>query len=58
MTSSLYEPNTELLSKFTHLANLVEVVATEEVQTTRLDDLRETIPDIDLLKIDVQRASL
>lgn len=58
MTSSLYEPNTELLSKFTHLANLVQVVATEEIQTTRLDDLREMIPDIDLLKIDVQGASL
>ncbi len=58
MTSSLYEPNMELLSKFNHLANLVQTVAIEDVQTTRLDDLKEMIPDVDLFKIDVQGASL
>lgn len=58
MTSSLYEPNMELLSKFTNLANLVQTVAVEEVETKRLDDLRDSISDIDFLKIDVQGASL
>jgi FkbM family methyltransferase len=57
MTSSLYEPNTELLAKFQHLENLTRVVKRTEVQTHRLDDLEE-VRSADFLKIDVQGAEL
>ena len=57
MTGSLYEPNTELLSKFQHLAELTTLIETHAVETRRLDDL-ENLGDIDLLKIDVQGAEL
>jgi FkbM family methyltransferase len=58
MTSSLFEPNTPLLQKFQNLAELVTPVSTEMVQTRRLDDLRELVGDVDLLKLDVQGAEL
>lgn len=57
MTSSLFEPNTALLAKFQNLEELVRVVKTTEVQTTRLDDIPEA-RGTDLLKVDVQGAEL
>ncbi len=57
MTSSFYEPNTELLSKFQNLANLTQVVRTELMQTHRLDDLPEAA-DADFMKLDVQGAEV
>jgi FkbM family methyltransferase len=57
MTSSLYEPNTKLLRRFQNLENLTQVVAAEEVQTRRLDDIPE-ITRIDYLKADIQGAEL
>lgn len=56
MTSSLYEPHTELLAKFTNLEELVRVVKTYPVQTIRLDDLPE-VRGTDLLKMDDQEQS-
>jgi FkbM family methyltransferase len=57
MTSSLFEPNTDLLAKFQNLDELVRVVKTYPVQTTRLDDIPE-VGGTDLLKVDVQGAEL
>lgn len=57
MTSSIYEPNTPLLSRFQVLAELTTVVKTEEVQTHRLDDIPE-VAGTHLLKMDVQGAEL
>ncbi len=57
MTSSLYEPNTELLAKFQNLENLTQVVRKESIQTHRLDDLPEA-QDADFLKLDVQGAEV
>ena len=57
MTSSLYEPNTALLEKFQNLENLVRVVRREEIETHRLDDLRE-VEGADCLKLDVQGAEV
>lgn len=57
MTSSLYEPNTALLSKFNNLEELVRVAKCYPVQTTRLDDMPE-VAGTDLLKVDVQGAEL
>jgi FkbM family methyltransferase len=56
-SSSLYEPDLALASKFQQLGELYQVVRTEEVQTTRLDDLRDIRP-IDLAKIDTQGGEL
>lgn len=56
-TSSLYPPNRRLLDRFTNLPELVRVKGTEEVQTTRLDDIPE-IAGADFIKIDVQGAAL
>ena len=58
MTSSLYSPNTPLLEQFQNLAELVRVVQTEPVQTTRLDDLGDLISDCDFFKLDIQGAEL
>ncbi len=55
MTSSLYEPYTSLVEKFQNLANVMEVVQKQEVQTHRLDDIEE-VRDPDYLKLDVQGA--
>jgi FkbM family methyltransferase len=57
MTSSLYEPNTELLSLFQNIENLTRVVARAEVETKRLDDLPE-VNNTDYLKVDVQGAEV
>ena len=56
-SSSLYEPNLPLVSKYQQLGELYQVVRTEPVQTRRLDDLPE-VGSIDLLKIDAQGAEL
>jgi FkbM family methyltransferase len=57
MTSSLFEPNMELLSKFQALAELTTVQKTYPVETKRLDDIPE-IEGTDFLKLDVQGAEL
>ncbi|MBL8876264.1 MAG: FkbM family methyltransferase [Phycisphaerae bacterium] len=56
-TSSLYEPNTDLLRAFNNLAELMRVQGVEKLQTVRLDDVRE-IEDVHFLKLDVQGAEL
>jgi FkbM family methyltransferase len=55
--SSLFKPNMELLSQFVNLPPMYETVSTNEVQTTRLDDVTE-IGECDYLKIDVQGGEL
>lgn len=55
MTSSLYEPYTELLDKFQNLENLTQVVERHSMQTHRLDDISE-VAETDYLKVDVQGA--
>jgi FkbM family methyltransferase len=57
MTSSLYEPYTELLDKFQNLENLTQVVSRSDVDTRRLDDIVE-VADTDYLKVDVQGAEV
>ncbi|MHC4728169.1 MAG: FkbM family methyltransferase [Planctomycetota bacterium] len=57
MTSSLYEPNTNLLEKFQNLSELVQVVERTTVSTKRLDDIDE-VQNADYLKIDVQGAEV
>jgi FkbM family methyltransferase len=57
MTSSLYEPNTRLLSRFQVLEELTQTVQVSDAQTRRLDDIPE-ITNIDYIKIDVQGAEL
>lgn len=57
MTSSLYEPNTELLAKFQNLENLTRVVKKYPIATKRLDDLSEAA-NADFLKLDVQGAEV
>jgi FkbM family methyltransferase len=57
MTSSLYEPNTALLTKFQNLEELTRVVKTVPIQTHRMDDIPE-VAHTDLLKLDVQGAEL
>lgn len=52
-TSSLYEPNTPLLECFQDLPARCRVVARQEVQTVRLDDVEE-VHGADYLKLDVQ----
>ncbi|WP_431857365.1 FkbM family methyltransferase [Azospirillum sp.] len=54
-TSSLYRPDDGVLSCFQRMD--LPVVATEEVDTVRLDDVAE-IGAVDFLKIDVQGAEL
>lgn len=56
-TSSLYKPNEELLKHFEWILDVTQVVKTEEVQTTRLDDIPE-LGEVDFLKMDVQGAEL
>ncbi len=57
MTSSLFEPDTELLAKFQSLEEWVRVVKTYPVETKRLDDIPE-VAGTDFLKVDVQGAEL
>jgi FkbM family methyltransferase len=56
-TGSLYPPNTPLLEKFHHMAEVTAPVGTHAVNTTRIDDIPE-IDDVDFLKIDIQRGEL
>lgn len=57
MTSSLFEPNIELIGKFQALGELMQVVSRTEVDTKRLDDIPEVV-GTDYLKLDVQGAEL
>lgn len=57
MCSSLYEPNTPLLSAFGPLEGMVRTVETSTVRTRRLDDIAE-VKAIDYMKVDVQGAEL
>ncbi len=56
-TTSLYEPNMALGSRFNNLAELTQVVKTIPVQTVRLDDVKE-VTACDFLKMDVQGAEM
>jgi FkbM family methyltransferase len=55
MTSSLLRPNLPFVRRFNSLAEQMQVVAIEQIETVRLDDVRE-IQDqgCDLLKLDTQ----
>lgn len=55
-SSSLYEPNLDRLGDFEGLAEMITVVESMEVETTRLDDVVHE--RIDMLKLDVQGAEL
>jgi FkbM family methyltransferase len=57
MTGSLYEPNVKFLSRFSNLMDVMKPIATERVQTQRLDDVVD-LDDLDFLKMDVQGAEL
>jgi FkbM family methyltransferase len=57
MTSSLFEPNTDLLTMFQALGELTRVQKTYPVETRRLDDIPE-LKGTDFLKLDVQGAEL
>jgi len=57
MTSSLFEPNGRLVERFSGLAELMQPVAREKVNTTRLDDVPE-IESVDFLKLDIQGGEL
>ena len=56
-TSSLYEPNKELLEKFHELYELTTVIKESKVKTYRLDDIAE-IEHTDFLKMDIQGSEL
>ena len=53
MTSSLYEPNTELLQRFHGIEELCRVVSREAVTTATLDSLHESgeLGPVDFLKV-------
>lgn len=55
--TSLLEPNPNLLNLFHGFPQWSKVVATEEIDTFRLDDIAETA-NVDLLKMDIQGAEL
>lgn len=57
MTSSLLEPNEELLAMFHELGDVTRVVEKRRVQTVRLDDVPE-VKGTDYLKLDVQGGEL
>jgi FkbM family methyltransferase len=55
MTSSLLRPNADLAKRFNNLAELMQVVATVQLDTVRLDDVVEIrAQGCDLLKLDTQ----
>lgn len=56
-TSSVFEPNSELLDKFQNLGNLVTPIRLSAVETKRLDDIPE-VEDADFVKLDIQGAEL
>jgi FkbM family methyltransferase len=55
--SSLFEPDPAALAFFNSFAALGRVIATQAIQTRRLDDIAE-LPPVDFLKMDVQGAEL
>jgi FkbM family methyltransferase len=57
MTSSLYEPDQDVMGRYENLSELCQVESVYEVDTWRLDDV-EVAQDADFLKIDVQGAEL
>jgi len=57
MTSSLYEPDMEYMGLYHNLPHFCEIEDTWDVQTVRLDDIKEA-DGADYLKIDVQGAEL
>ncbi len=57
MTSSLYEPDLGYMGLYHNLPHFCEIEDTWEVQTVRLDDIKEAA-NADYLKIDVQGAEL
>jgi FkbM family methyltransferase len=57
MTSSLFEPNMQLVQKFQNLGELMQIVRKENVCTKRLDDITE-VADADYLKMDAQGGEL
>ncbi|MEP0944117.1 MAG: FkbM family methyltransferase [Rhizobiaceae bacterium] len=57
LTGSLFPPNTPLLRKFDNLNELVTLVDTHPVKTTRLDDIDE-LDRADFIKMDIQGAEL
>lgn len=58
MTSSLYQPNAELLNLFGRLGELTIPISEEEMKTYCLDDLNEIDFPVDFIKIDIQGAEL
>jgi len=60
MTSSMLEPNTEVLKLFTQLEEVTAVVERTQMKTKRLDDLKGELPGgfVDFLKLDVQGFEL
>lgn len=57
LTSSLFEPNHQLLTQFHDLDDLYQVISKQKVNTVRLDDLKE-ISDADWLVMDTQGSEL
>jgi len=57
MTSSLYEPDHNVMRRYENLSELCQIESVYEVDTWRLDDL-EAAQDVDFMKIDVQGAEL
>jgi FkbM family methyltransferase len=57
MTSSLYEPDQDVMGRYQYLGELCQVESVREVDTWRLDDIEAT-QNADFLKIDVQGAEL
>ncbi|MGI9489572.1 MAG: FkbM family methyltransferase [Geminicoccaceae bacterium] len=56
-TSSIYEPNLELICQFNGLTDLMEVIETSKIPPPRLDDIEEA-RQTDFLKLDIQGAEL
>jgi len=55
--TSLYKPKAAALAFFNNFQNFGHVLAVEQVQTTRLDDI-QGLPRLDFVKMDVQGAEL
>ncbi len=55
--SSLYPPNKDVLSLFQGLEGVLKEVDSEQITTTRLDDI-DGLGDVDFLKLDVQGGEL
>ncbi|NJO36876.1 MAG: FkbM family methyltransferase [Rhizobiales bacterium] len=56
-TSSFYKPNRDVIEQYNGLCDLMEVVGTVPMATSRLDDIEEA-RSTDFLKLDVQGAEL